>query len=281
MKKLLIIATLFSNNALANNSNFTVQMNTNSNAYICNAGMKHSGVDENQYLKNSFSYSVVPYGSAGDYQTSSTSSGSNNFSASFVGAASFENTLNQLTFKLGSDYSGATYFFDVCVRGPETNYFDENPELMRDVNFLLRSNIHRQSEDENGVPNITQDDEYADISKLNVRAFIHCDLQGLGENKFALDSAGEFNPLKSDLDWAALANDQKGMSDYFYESKSIPYEAGNNSLPDTMFITSSANRSQVPRFCVVRYQFTETAILERSLVNFKNKLVLNFDAYPF
>lgn len=308
MKFLLIIAAFFSVSAFANNSELSVQMNTTSKAYVCNAGMKHNvaplaqschivdttqacvageencvctGVAGNQYLKDFFSFSTAPFGSTSASPTQTINAGSTSFTTAHKDAASFENSVSNLTFKPSSDYSGATFFFDVCVRGPETKYFDETPASAKDVNFLLRSNIHRLSQDANGVPNITQDDEYADISKLNVRAVIHCDLQGLGANKFALDSTGAFNPRNSDIDWAAFANSQKGSSDFSFESKSILYEAGNNSLPDTMLITSSANRSQAPRFCVVRYEFTESVILDRSFVNFKNKLVLNFDAYPF
>ena len=146
--------------------------------------------------------------------------------------AYFEKQLRSLTFNLGSEKFGAEYFLDVCFRGPQIDYYNANVKS----NWVAKTKAT--------IQNVTGDAVYADLSDLNVKSEIVCELQD-GSEIVANEVPG-------------VGGLNEFVNEYGVDAPMIPWtslRAGNENAKKSLTIVP--NRITVPKFCKVRYYFKE------------------------
>lgn len=156
------------------------------------------------------------------------------FSRIFTDKDEWNKQISALTFNLGSERYGTEFYLDVCYRGPQIDYRRNN------ASNKFRMNLQSTITDlisTNGL-------KYSEVSDLKVRVEGTCDLQG----------TGAYSDAASD---DALAHQIKGVTggDKNFSTKDASFKAGANLVLVNEWINNSSN--QAPRFCKVRYYFSE------------------------
>jgi hypothetical protein len=195
-------------------------------------------------------------------------------------AATWETRIKDLSFELGSELYGAEYFVDVCYRGPQIEYFANgvpvNSQLQAQASatdFLATApNPGDNSRDGLTIPGVVDGKTYGDLSGLQVKAFFTCDLQGEGNYKYAHNgssaASGSYNTSVNEATFALDGSTGYPASggDLFGSSGSFSTLAGNGlDLINSMIVSGTHS----PRFCKIRYVFTETN--EKSALPFMRK----------
>ena len=175
----------------------------------------------------------------------------------------FSHRITNLSFNLGSEAYGAQYYVDICYRGPQIDYWQN------DVGVNMVLNGSTTFTDLAGLSSGTAN-TYLGLAGLSLSVSVACDLQGLGDN-FTAAGVGGYDSLSTDmllLPWAMGAG-----SDYQTGAQGLPITAtGTTSvfqnLPLSQTVPSPTGTTVasngVPRFCKVRYAFAESEGLLRS-----------------
>jgi hypothetical protein len=197
----------------------------------------------------------APYGGAWSYAISDN-------------ATTWNKRIKELSFNLGSELYGAEYFVDVCYRGPQIEYFADgvtmNATLSTQVSatdfFATGVNPGDNSRDGLIIPGAVDGKTYSDLAGLQVKAYYACDMQGVGGYKYAhngaTSSSGTYNTSINEANFGFDGNGYPVTgTDIFGSSGSFQPIAGNGlDLINTWISTSS----KAPRFCKIRYVFSET-----------------------
>lgn len=183
-------------------------------------------------------------------------------------ATTWNKRIKELSFNLGSELYGSEYFVDICYRGPQIEYFADNVTMnatlkaqVSATDFLATNpNPGDNSRDGLIIPGVVDGKTYTDLSGLQVKSYFVCDVQGSGSYKYghngASSSSGVYN---TSLNEAVFSLDANGYpvsgTDLFGNSGSFQSIAGNGlDLLNTWISTST----KAPRFCKIRYVFSET-----------------------
>lgn len=174
--------------------------------------------------------------------------------------------LDKVTFELGSERYGATYFIDVCFRGPQIDYYSADPNWnVTGHSFAYTSNLSVTD-----IASSTSNESYLGLAKPHYRAKMICDQQAVGNYKFAHNGTvdyweptfnGQYDQFDSDLTFGAF-ND---LNSDFVKTKSGTDNGyvALSSAWEEVFSGTIAAFPKSPRFCVVRYEFKETSVNER------------------
>jgi hypothetical protein len=182
---------------------------------------------------------------------------------------SWNKRINNLSFNLGSELYGASYYVDICYRGPQIEYFQDqvvsnfNLKAQSNATDFLANGANGGDNNRDGltIPGLVDGKKYTELAGLKVQAFVSCDLQGVGSYQYAMNNQGQYNTSKNEAGFTMGSNNLPATAteanSSFWSSSAAALGTGNVSLIDTN-ITNSSTRA--PRFCKVRYVFTETNV---------------------
>lgn len=190
------------------------------------------------YLMDFMNAKVTPWGLTTYSTVTKNASNDSNYASIFTNVNSWNNRIDSLSFNLGSELYGAKYFVDVCFRGSQIEYY----ELNQWTNWAMfaQATATDINATNNGI-------SYKNLSGLKVKAVFSCDLQGDGQYSLARNSSGQYD--------TTLNESEIGSGDIGYASSESYLNANAVNLFNT-FIVSNSTHS--PRFCKVRYYFTES-----------------------
>jgi len=184
-------------------------------------------------------------------------------------ATTWNKRIKELSFDLGSELYGAEYFVDICYRAPQIEYFADNIpmttilEAQTSATDFLATGVNPGDNSRDGliIPGTVDGMNYTDLAGLQVKAYFACDMQGMGTYQYAHNgataSSGVYN---TSLNEATFGYDSNGYpvsgTDIFGTSGSFQPIAGNGLDLISNYI--SYETTKAPRFCKVRYVYTET-----------------------
>ncbi|MEN9723477.1 MAG: hypothetical protein RJB38_1463 [Pseudomonadota bacterium] len=192
-------------------------------------------------------------------------------------------TIKELTFNLGSELYGAQYFVDICYRGPQIEYFEEGINAA----FALRAqtsttdfsawgaNPGDNSTAGLSIPGTVDGKKYSELAGLKVQSFVVCDQQGLGTYQYARNNSGHYNYASTSAAFKygtdGLPSGANEAADLFASSTAAAVTASAMDIfggtAGTYYLNSG--NSYAPRFCKVRYVFSETNAFQTTGVNIR------------
>lgn len=290
MKKILILASmlmaLVASNAFAVNLTFKFDVNSSGpSIYPCNAGIRHiqnartcksridgssctlgcangntnectGGTNPNScvctgednglqgtwrldFLKASYADWTDNNANAGSQSSSNlTAINSNSFNSLFTENAAYGKQLTSMTVNLGSEVYGADYYVDVCYRGPQIDYTN-----ISDVNFALKAKVTVTN-----LRNGASQPNYQNLADLKTKAEVKCYM----DNSFSYNNADSV-PTTIGYNWF-LNSSVLGLANQSAQELNL--------LPNINSMGSTSSQ-KVPRFCVVRYHFSENSKTQR------------------
>jgi hypothetical protein len=207
-------------------------------------------------------------GQVKDASFRATSAGS--WSQALTDSASWNERITDLSFNLGSELYSASYFVDICYRGPQIEYFEDNVAS----NFSLKAqsfatdflstgpNGGENNRDGLVIPGTVDGKKYTELSGLTVQAFVTCDFQGVGNFKLARNNSNAYNTADNEAGFSFGANKlPNGATEGSGSFWSSSVKSVNASVADLLNPWIVSNSSKAPRFCKIRYVFTESDYL--------------------
>jgi hypothetical protein len=161
---------------------------------------------------------------------------------------SWSRRLEQLEFNLSSELYSASYFVDVCFRGPQIEFWQDKIS----TNWIV--NAKAAASDFFGAPGGRN---YSQLAGLQMTAYATCDLQGVGTYQTA-NVNGSYDSIlnESNFRYGTITGLPTGGSDGVYVSGQVRDVGGQEQLLiDNRTLSNGINS---PRFCKVRYMFNET-----------------------
>ncbi|MGE0632567.1 MAG: protease [Pseudobdellovibrionaceae bacterium] len=247
--------------------------NCDSTAQNCNTRCICSSADGGEWLMN---YGKSDYmnwkdnGSGPDtgVQTNKIfKSGDANWAQLFSDSDSWGKSIKNLSFNLGSELYGAQYFVDICYRGPQIEYYKDGvtASFTAYAQALATDFI---ANGENGGDN-NRDGlvfpapaglKYTELSDLKVQAFMVCDLQGVGGIKNAANNSGVYNTTDNEATFSLSSGIPTGSTESgsFWSSSQKTFTTGAGDLISNLWFVNGTTTA--PRFCKVRYVFTENNV---------------------
>lgn len=239
----------------------------------CNTRCVCSGDNGGDYLMNYGKVDYQDWKDNGD-TSAATGKGTSTFASSYPGqdswnqpyadSQSWGHSISNLSFNLGSELYGAKYFVDICYRAPQIEYYEDgvvaNFDLQAQANAtdFLATGVNGGDNNRDGlvIPGTVDGQKYTQLAGLQVQAFVVCDKQGEGTYKYARNNSGAYNTALNEATFNFGQNGTPtGGGDFFTSSSTANMVSGNASLIDGWV---NLNSSHAPRFCKVRYVFTET-----------------------
>ncbi|MNS70626.1 hypothetical protein D3C72_1039720 [compost metagenome] len=197
----------------------------------------------------------------------SSDSNSNGFVTALSENDSWNKRINNLSFNLGSELYGASYFVDICYRGPQIEYFEDNVvsnfnlKAQANATDFLANGVNGGDNNRDGlvIPGTVDGKKYTELAGLKVQAFVTCDLQAVGSYQRARNNSNQYNTSNNEASFVLnnnyLPTSATEASSSFWSSSLAAIGTGNVALIDQDI---TANSLKAPRFCKVRYVFTET-----------------------
>jgi len=243
--------------------------NTCADGTICDTQCLCAGANGGTYLMDYFKLKAADWVdngvlSAPVQMDAVRSLGNQQFAQQFDDTTAWNKSINELQFNLGSELYGAEYFVDICYRGPQIEYFRDNVaanfSLLAETgitDFLATApNPGDNSRDGLIIPGLVDGKKYSELAGLKVQAFTVCDVQGEGGLQYATNGSNQYNTSQNEANFSLGGNQFPVWgSDRFYSSSQQSYATNEMTLINS-WITS--NSSHTPRFCKVRYIFSET-----------------------
>lgn len=178
--------------------------------------------------------------------------------------------IKELRFNLGSELYGAQYFVDVCYRGPQIEYYKDGVSARFSIlaqvaatDFLATgANGGDNNRDGLVIPGTVDGQKYTELADMKVKTYVNCDLQGEGLLRYSLNgliaNTGSYNTSVNELLFviSPLTGLPIGGTDLYMVSTAQSVTATGVNLLDTHLV----NSTHAPRFCKVRYVFTENGV---------------------
>jgi hypothetical protein len=200
-------------------------------------------------------------------KTFSSNSAVSGWSSALTDSEAWGKRISNLSFNLGSELYGASYFVDVCYRAPQIEYFQDqvvsnfNLKAQANATDFLATGVNGGDNNRDGltIPGTVDGQKYTDLAGLTVQAFVTCDMQGVGTYKNARNNSNLYNTADNEANFVlntnGLPTSATEANSSFWNSSSAYLSTGNVALIDTNITNNSF---YAPRFCKVRYVFTET-----------------------
>lgn len=242
--------------------------NTCADGQTCNTKCVCTSSGGGEYLMDYLKAEVANWQDNGNpqgpYTAITKQAGNSDFNTLVSDSDAWGKTIQQMHVDLGSELYGAQYFVDVCYRGPQIEYFKDGVN----ANFSVLAEAAATDFIANGTnPGDNSRDgldmnpglKYTQIADLTVQAFVTCDLQGLGNYVYAHNLNGVYNTTDNEAGFVYDSSTKlpvNSVKDLFWASSSTA--ASSNAVNLINSLIPNVNRSQAPRFCKVRYVFSET-----------------------
>lgn len=164
------------------------------------------------------------------------------FAQYFQNSSAFDHELDGgLRINLSNELYNAQYFVDICFRAPQIEFKKDNVNATYNITANVGSSELLQATA-----------RYTQQSGLKTQAFIVCDLQAEGTYQNAANNAGEYNTSLNEADFE-IGSD--GLPVDNARTWVSPITTITGDALDLITVPAVLN----PRFCKVRYMFTETA----------------------
>lgn len=178
---------------------------------------------------------------------------------------SWKKVLTDLHFDLGSELYTAKYFVDICYRGSQIEYYEDQIPAnwtiftqAAGVNFLS----HGVNGGENNRDGLTIPEnfiKYIERAGVQVKTYVTCDFQGVGSYIYARNLNNQYNTTDNEARFTMSSNGNpngasEGAGSFLHSSSSNLPASGVTTIDQWLV----QNSSKAPRFCKVRYVFTET-----------------------
>lgn len=236
----------------------------------CNSSCVCSSTKGGDYLMN---YGKLKFQDWKDHGDSSvTNPGTKTFQAwnanswepAFTDVAAWDKRITDLSFNLGSELYSAQYFVDICYRGPQIEYFEDGIDtrfgLWADVSAtdFLAYGVNGGENNRDGLHIPYTDIKYTELSGLKVQAFVTCDLQGVKDFKYARNRSDLYNTSDNEAGFTGgvIPTGATEGAGSFHKSSQMGVSTSRAELFNQQYITQAS--SKAPRFCKVRYIFSET-----------------------
>lgn len=202
-------------------------------------------------------------------KTFSSNSQANGWSNALPESDSWNKRLQDLSFNLGSELYGASYFVDICYRGPQIEYYQDqvlsnfNLNAQANATDFLANGVNGGDNNRDGlvIPGTVDGKKYTELAGLKVQAFVTCDLQGVGAYKLAQNNQGQYNTSINEAGFTLGTNQLPATAteanSSFWLSSAVNVGTGNVALINSNITNNSIT---APRFCKIRYVFTETNV---------------------
>ncbi|MFN8845453.1 MAG: protease [Bdellovibrionales bacterium] len=235
---------------------------------ICNTRCVCTGNSGGDHLMNYGQVTIENWKDNGNtavtgLQTKTLKAGQANYNVALSDSESWNKSISQLSFNLGSELYGSSYFVDVCYRGPQieyhqdgiTSYFSSLAQASA-TDFLANAvNPGDNSRDGLVIPGLVDGKKYSELAGLTMQAFLVCDLQGMGVYQTS-NVSGAYNTTQNEAVFTlGGGNLPIGGGDLFKASSVV---AANASAVNLISNVLTDNSTKAPRFCKIRYVFTET-----------------------
>lgn len=236
----------------------------------CESRCVCTGDNGGDYLQN---YGVAEYKDWKDHHqlNSVTGKGKKTFAVSsskpyaFEDNASWDKVLTNLHFDLGSELYSAKYYVDICYRGSQIEYFEDQVAAnwsvftqAAGVNFLANG-VNGGENNRDGLVIPEEFIKYTERAGVQVQTYVSCDFQGTGNYVYARNANGQYNTADNEAGFSLAStgnpNGATEGSGSFLSSSASSLPASGVTTIDQWLVNNS---SKAPRFCKVRYVFTET-----------------------
>lgn len=249
----------------------TCTPNDCSDGKICNTRCVCTGDNGGDYLMNYGKLTAEDWKDNGDTSASGVQNitmkaGQSSYAVALSDTNSWNKRIKELSFHLGSELYGSSYFVDICYRGPQIEYNQDgitsnfSSLAQASATDFLATGINPGDNSRDGlvIPGTVDGKKYTELAGLTMQAFLVCDLQGKGSFTTA-HANGNYNTTANEAIFALGANGlPTGGGDIFISSSVVPATSAAANLINT-YVTSGS--TQAPRFCKVRYVFSETNAL--------------------
>ncbi|PIS12025.1 MAG: protease, partial [Bdellovibrio sp. CG10_big_fil_rev_8_21_14_0_10_47_8] len=152
-------------------------------------------------------------------------------------------------------------------RGPQIEYFEDHVN----TNFALTAqafatdflatgpNPGENNRDGLTIPGTVDGKKYTELAGVTVQAFVVCDMQGQGSYIYARNNSNVYNTADNEATFTFGANKlpngaSEGASAFWLSTP----KGVSSSVADLLNPWITSGSSKTPRFCKVRYVFTET-----------------------
>lgn len=189
-----------------------------------------------------------------------------NWSQPLTDTEAWNKRITDSSFNLGSELYSAKYFVDICYRGSQIEYFEDNVKgnwsLLAQAfatDFLaVGPNPGENNRDGLVIPGTVDGKKYTELAGVTVQAFVTCDLQGQGSYVYARNLSNQYNTADNEAGFTfganKLPNGATEGATAFWQSSAKGVSASVADLLNPWIVNNS---SKAPRFCKVRYVFTE------------------------
>jgi hypothetical protein len=231
----------------------------------CESQCKCSGAEGGGYLMNYGKAIVQDWkdkgnGTSTGVATKTFKAGQTSYATALTDTDAWTKRVRELTFNLGSELYNASYFVDVCYRGPQIPYYADGIT----ANFSIQAQASATDFIANGtnpgditIPGTVDGKKYSELSGLTMQSYLVCDVQGQGTYQNA-DAGGVFNGTTTEAIFTiGSVGLPTGGGDLFMQSSTVAATTAASNLI-TGYITN--NSAKTPRFCKVRYVFSETNV---------------------
>jgi len=184
----------------------------------------------------------------------------------FTVNAAYEKQIKDMSINLGSELYGAEYFVDICYRGPQIDYKQENGTV-DGLNFNLIAKA-TSFDIKKGVTGVTDPNyvRYATLAGLKVKAEARCILDD------------NFDYCLADV--LPGNNTACGQNDptYYEHLGDGEKDLGlNTNVANLIHANSIENgKNRTPRFCQIRYTFRETKTTEMRKWKLQNARICTY-----
>ncbi|KYG62330.1 protease [Bdellovibrio bacteriovorus] len=186
-------------------------------------------------------------------------------------ADAFKNRIKELSFNLGSELYGAEYFVDICYRGPQIEYFEDGVtanwslQAQATATDFIANAVNGGDNTQDGLTMNPTGIKYTTLAGLKVQAITVCDLQGMGQIQKSRNNAGYYNTLDNEASFSNWNSPMQASGDFYTKSNQVQINSVANLINSTI-----DNSTKAPRFCRIRYIFSETDGAAGSQVLSKN-----------
>lgn len=242
------------------------------NGEVCHTRCVCTSAGGGEYLMDYMKGTTSTWNAATDgwsWNTTATTkqAGQSNYATLVPDADVFKHQIKELSFNLGSELYGAKYFVDICYRGPQIEYFADNVNAnytllaQATASDFIANGVNPGDNSREGLEMNPATIKYTQIAGVKVQAVTVCDLQGVGDYKYAHNgssaNSGEYNTVVNEAYFNSLLNPTAAgkSGEYYIASNNVLINSQAN-LINNVWINLNATKS--PRFCRVRYIFTET-----------------------
>lgn len=236
----------------------------------CNSRVKCVSLDGGVLYQNKLIATSVPWNDHSEQLSNSKinwtkTSSVGQFSSIFSEDKAFDNKIFDVLFDLNTEMYNGKYFVDICFRGSQNsnnlNGFFDNYLVSMNVgstDFTSVGETHGDN-DRTGIVMSSYDEQrrYTQLSGLKVQSFVVCDTQGSGALQNGTNAAGVYNTSQNEA-YFSFGSDKvtpngSASGGFYLQSDLEPIPGVGKDLKSGYAVN--------PRFCKVRYIFTETNAL--------------------